>query len=198
MDIIAEDQGVSVRTMIIENELEIAVPVERAWLLLLDIPFVAPCLPGTSLTTVVDERTYEGQVALKLGPVSLAFSGQAVIEEIDPVSRTVRVAAKGREERGRGSAHATVSFTLAQAGEGTRVAVATDLMLAGSIIQYARGAGVITRTAQQLVDQFAERLHQRIESGEVPAGADIKVGSLLWQGIMAGLPNKGPGGTGPT
>ena len=47
--------------MIIENTLELSIPVERAWLLLLDIPFVAPCLPGTQLTRAVDETTFERQ-----------------------------------------------------------------------------------------------------------------------------------------
>lgn len=171
--------------MIIENTLNLGLPPEDAWRTLLNIPFVAPCLPGTKLTKAVDERTFEGMVQLKLGPVSLSFRGEAVIEHIDPDAMKVRVTAKGREDRGRGSAHATVTFQLHEQDGGTRVEVVTDLNLAGSIIQYARGAGVVTKTAQQLVDQFADRLTKRIESGEEPDEAAIKVGSLLWQGLTA-------------
>jgi carbon monoxide dehydrogenase subunit G len=171
--------------VIIENTLDLSLPPEDAWRILLNIPYVAPCLPGTKLTDQVDERTFEGLVQLKLGPVSLSFRGTAVIEEVDPDAMKVRVSAKGREDRGRGSAHADVTFQLHPQGGGTRVSVETDLNLAGSIIQYARGAGVVTKTAQQLVDQFADRLSTRIESGEEPDEEAIKVGSLLWKGLTA-------------
>ena len=71
---------------------------------------------------------------------------------------------------------------------GTEGAVSTDLTLAGSIIQYARGVGIVTKTAQQIVDQFTARLAQRIDSGEVPDGAAIKVGQLLWSSLAGGKP----------
>lgn len=180
------EEGPTVRFgMKIENALSLSLPPDEAWRLLLDIPFVAPCLPGTELTRIVDERTFEGAVRLKLGPVALAFRGQAVIEEVDPDTRTVRVSAKGREDRGRGSAYANVTFRLAPEGAGTRVDVTTELHLAGSIIQYARGASVVERTAQALVNQFATRLETRIESGETPDAEAIKVGSLLWHGVTS-------------
>lgn len=171
--------------MIIDNTLNLSLAPDDAWRTLLNIPYVAPCLPGTKLTNVIDERTFDGTVELKLGPVNLSFRGTAMIEEVDPDAMKVRVSAKGREDRGRGSAHATVTFQLHPAEDGTRVVVHTDLNLAGSIIQYARGAGVVTKTAQHLVDQFAERLTRRIESGEEPDAEAIKVGSLLWQGLTA-------------
>jgi len=173
--------------MKIENSLDLSIPPEDAWHLLLDIPFVAPCLPGAELTKVIDERTFEGLVRLKLGPISLSFKGSAVIEEVDPATKSVIVSAKGREERGRGSAHATINFHIGEAAGNTRVTVVTDLNLAGSIVQYARGVGIVTKTAQQLVDQFAERLTARLESGETPDAEAIKVGSILWKGLKAGL-----------
>lgn len=181
--------------MIIENSIKLPLAMDEAWAILLDITFVAPCLPGTELTNIIDERTFEGTVNLRLGPVALAFNGKAVIEEIDPEMRAVRVSAKGREDRGRGSANADVRFRLSLDDQGTRVDVVTDLQLAGSIIQYARGASVIERTAQSLVDQFAQRLTTRIESGETPDPEAIKVGSLLWQGIKSTVTGKGRNGT---
>lgn len=173
--------------MKIENSLDLSLAPEEAWKILLDIPFIAPCLPGTELTKITDERTFEGTVKLKLGPVSLAFQGEAKIEDVDLDSYTVRISANGREDRGRGAAHADVSFCLVPVGTGTRINVTTDMKLAGSIIQYARGASVIERTAQSLVDQFAKRLEARIESGETPDAEAIKVGSLLWHGIKSSI-----------
>lgn len=173
--------------MLIENEFELSVPVADAWPLLLDIPFVAPCLPGTSLSRVVDDTTYEGKVALRLGPVQLTFAGTAEIVGVDAAASAVAVRASGREERGRGTAHADVVFRLAPSGKGTKVLIATDLTLAGSIVQYARGTQIVSRTAQALVDQFAARLQARLDGGGEPDHAAIRVGSLLWQGLRGGV-----------
>lgn len=173
--------------MKIENALELSLPPDDAWPILLDIPFVAPCLPGTQLTGVIDDATYEGAVALRFGPVHLSFRGTAVIEEVDPEAKRVAVTARGREDRGRGEAHAKVSFRLRETEAGTQVLVVTDLNLAGSLIQYARGAGVVTRTAQELIDQFAANLQARIASGEVPDHKAIGIGSLLWKGLKTSM-----------
>lgn len=169
--------------MKIENALDLPLPVDQSWPLLLDIPFVAPCLPGTELTKIVDDTTFEGAVSLKLGPVGLSFKGVATIEEVDPDKQSVTVSAQGREDRGRGIAHAVMSFCLEETETGTRVSIATDLNLAGTIVQYARASGVVMRTAQQLVDQFAQRLQDRIETGDVPDTQAIKLGSVLWKGL---------------
>jgi carbon monoxide dehydrogenase subunit G len=67
----------------IRNTIDIAAPPERVCAYLLDVEKVAPCMPGTELTEVVDERTWKGKVAMKLGPVRLAFSGTVVLRERD-------------------------------------------------------------------------------------------------------------------
>ena len=175
------------KCMKIENTLNVSLPPDEAWKILLDIPFVAPCLPGTELTQIIDERTFEGTIQLRLGPVALAFQGTVFIEEVDPDARNVQVSAKGRESRGRGTAHADVSFCLVPTDNGTEVRVTTDLNLAGSIVQYARAASMIERTSQSLVDQFTTRLAAQIESGDVPNAEAIKVGSLLWDGIKSSV-----------
>ncbi|HEV3503774.1 MAG TPA: SRPBCC domain-containing protein, partial [Actinomycetes bacterium] len=54
--------------MRIENTVEVDAPLDRVWDLVNDIPRVAPCMPGAALTGVGDDDTYEGTVAVKLGP----------------------------------------------------------------------------------------------------------------------------------
>src|SRR5262245_42051179 len=93
----------SSETMRIENAFTVALPVAEAWATLLDIPAIAPCMPGAELTAVEDERTYRGQVKVRLGPVAVAFQGRAKLEEVDEAARTVRVKASGTETKGRGS-----------------------------------------------------------------------------------------------
>jgi carbon monoxide dehydrogenase subunit G len=159
--------------MKIENSFRVDLPVAEAWTTLLDIPSVAPCMPGAELIAVEDERTYRGRVKVKLGPVAVAFQGQARLDEVDPAARTVRVKASGSEMKGRGSAQADVQFRIQPDGAGSRVDIATDLALAGAVAQYGRAQGVIAETAQVIIDAFAANLQRQIAARH-PAAANTE------------------------
>ncbi len=159
--------------MKIENSFRVDLPVGQTWATLLDIPGIVACMPGAELLDVEDERSYRGQVKVKLGPVAVAFKGRAQLAEIDEAQHRVRAKASGTEEKGRGSAQADVSFRLTPDGAGTRVDVETNLILAGAVAQYGRAQGVIADVAQVMVDQFARNLGQRIAA----SGAQGAVGT---------------------
>jgi carbon monoxide dehydrogenase subunit G len=150
--------------MKIENSFRVDLPMESAWTTLLDIPSLVPCMPGAELLAVEDERSYRGQVKVKLGPVSVAFRGRARLVEVDEAQHLVRATASGTEEKGRGSAQADVSFRLSPDGGGTRVNVVSDIALAGAVAQYGRAQGVIGDVAQVMIDTFAQNLSRTIES----------------------------------
>jgi len=156
--------------MKIENSFRIDLPIESAWMTLLDIPSLVSCMPGAKLLAVEDERSYRGQVILKLGPVSVAFRGRARLVEVDETQHRVQATASGTEEKGRGSAQADVSFQLSPDGSGTRVNVVSDIALAGAVAQYGRAQGVIADMAQVMIDTFAQNLSRMIESA-LPAVA---------------------------
>jgi uncharacterized protein len=157
--------------MQIQNSFAVPVEPATAWRLLLDVPRMARCMPGASLTEARDDRSYAGNVVVKLGPVRLAFAGEARITELDEAGRRAKVEAKGSDTKGRGSAQAKLDFALAADGAGTRVDVTTDLQLTGSVAQYGRGAGLIKEVANQLVGEFAGNLARDIAASEPPAEA---------------------------
>jgi hypothetical protein len=163
--------------MKIENSFRVDLPVSRAWATLLDIPGIVTCMPGAELLGVDDERSYRGQVKVKLGPVAVAFKGRVQLTEVDETQHQVRAKAAGTEEKGRGSAQADVSFRLTPDGAGTRVDVETNLTLAGAVAQYGRAQGVIADVAQVMVDQFARNLGQRIVASGAQPGAGAQAAS---------------------
>ena len=149
--------------MELENTLEVPLPPAEAWKVLLDIERIASCIPGAELTEVVDERTYKGKVAVRLGPVALTLVGQARLEEIDHANHQARLKAQGTDSKGRGSTDSVIDFRLEPAGTGTRVLIRSDVKLAGLIAQYGRGSGMIQSFASQLIAQFGEALKTQIE-----------------------------------
>src|SRR5690348_12144364 len=179
-----------------DNTFEVPLPPAEAWPVLMDIQRIAPCMPGAQLTEVVDDRTYKGNIGVRLGPVALTFAGTVRFEEIDDANRTARVKAQGTDAKGRGGANAAASFRLEPAGGGSKVLVHTDLTLSGAVAQYGRGVGMIQATAAQLMKQFADNLKKQLASpAETPAGtkpisAASLAGQVAWTAIKDKLGGK--------
>ncbi|HEU4396941.1 MAG TPA: SRPBCC family protein [Actinomycetota bacterium] len=158
--------------MRIENVVEVDAPVDRVWALVNDIPRVAPCMPGAALTGVVDEKTYEGTVAVKLGPLRMTYKGKVVIEEVDETGRSARLAASGKDTKGAGTARATVETRLEPVGDAhTRMSVTSDVQLTGRVASFGRG-GAINDVATRLFGEFADCLRATLEAEGAPAAAE--------------------------
>jgi carbon monoxide dehydrogenase subunit G len=158
----------------IGNSFEVPLSPDEAWRVLMDIPRIAPCLPGAELTGISGDNTYNGRVAVKLGPVALAFAGEVKFTEIDQANLRARARAQGKDSKGRGGAHADVDFHLEPTASGSRVLVRTELMLSGAIAQYGRASGLIQDVASQLIGEFASALKAQLDACETPAPAPPK------------------------
>jgi len=157
--------------MRIENVVEVDAPVDRVWALVNDIPRVAPCMPGGALTNVVDEQTYEGTVAVKLGPLRMSYKGTVVIQDVDEAGRSARLAASGKDTKGAGTARATVDTRLEPVGDTrTRMSVASDVQLTGRVASFGRG-GAINDVATRLFREFADCLRATLEAEQAATAA---------------------------
>jgi uncharacterized protein len=155
--------------MEIENEFSVAAPADRLWSHLLDVERIAPCLPGAELTETVDERTWKGKVNMKLGPVSMTFSGTVAIEERDEAGHRVVLRAKGTESNGKGAANATVTSWLEPGAGTTTVKMVADIQLTGAVAQLSRG--LLPEVSRKLTQQFADCLQETMLGGEEPSPA---------------------------
>ena len=97
---------------------------------------------------------------VKLGPISLSFLTDVTREDVDEAGRRVRLAAKAREERGRGAADATIESWLGAAEGRTRVTTATDLALTGKAAQF--GRSLVQDVTAQLLQSFADCLEDQL------------------------------------
>lgn len=155
--------------MRIESSFEVPVAPEKAWELLMDVPRVIPCMPGATLTETIDDANWKAKMNVKLGPISLTFDTDVKREEADVAARRARLSAQARESRGRGAASATIESSLAALDGGTRVDVATDLMLTGAVAQY--GRGIVEDVSQQMVQRFADCLKAQLVAAPAEAVA---------------------------
>ena len=145
--------------MKMENEFTVEAPVEQAWETLLDLERITPCLPGAALQEESGDE-YKGTMTIRLGPVTQKYNGTVSFEETDEESRRAVLKADGKDARGQGTASATITSTLTEEDDGTKVHVETDMHLTGRAAQF--GRGVQQEVATKLINQFAECLEKEI------------------------------------
>jgi uncharacterized protein len=148
--------------MLIKHDFEVPVDVDKVWEFCQDIPQVAACLPGASLTDEIGPDQYAGNVGIRLGPVQMQFAGQAAVTERDHANRTIVVDASGADEKGRGQANLGLTARLVPTATGTRVEVEQDLELSGAAAQY--GRGMISDVSAVMMRDFATNMQTRIDA----------------------------------
>lgn len=155
--------------MKIAQEIEVPAPIERVWAFFDDVPRVASCMPGATLSKIVDEKTFDGNVAIKVGPVAVNYQGRLLIEERDDGAHIVHLKANGKDRKGAGTASAKIVATLTElAPNRTKLAVDSDVQLSGRIASLGRG---VQDVAGKLFTEFGNRMSAEIASGEAAAHA---------------------------
>jgi len=151
--------------MKIANEFTVSAPIEEAWDVLIDLEQVIPLMPGAQMTGH-DGDDVLGKVKIKVGPVTSEFNGKVHFVERDREQRRAVIDAKGKEARGTGNAAATVTATLHEAGDQTRVTVDTDLKIVGKLAQF--GSGMLQQVSEKLLGQFVESLEAKLAKDHAP------------------------------
>ena len=147
----------------LDNSFTVPVPPEQAWDVLLDVERIAPCMPGASVTSVEGDEI-EGQVKVKLGPLSLTYKGTAKFIDKDQAAHSISIEATGKETRGSGTASATVQANLTP-GDGagqTLVSIHTSLNVTGKPAQF--GRSLLPEVSGKLIQQFATNLEAMINA----------------------------------
>lgn len=151
--------------MELEHSFTVPADIDTAWNTLLDVERIAMCMPGATLLNVEGD-TFNGQVKIKLGPITMVFGGAASFVEKDLANHRLVINASGSETKGTSTAQAIVTTQLiAESPNLTRVDVNTDLAITGKPAQF--GRGVMSDVAGRIIGQFAGNLEGVIAEGSV-------------------------------
>lgn len=170
----------------IEESFRVDAPVDQVWSFLVDPERVVVCLPGASLTGSTGERSYEGTVKVKVGPVTATYKGTVEFTEVDEEAHRVTVVGEGMEKAGGGQAKMTMVSTVSALPEGgSEVRVEQDVEVVGKLAQF--GRGMVQEVGKQLFNQFTECARKRLEEGAGDGGAGAEGGGA------SGTGRSGPG-----
>jgi carbon monoxide dehydrogenase subunit G len=165
------------------HEFTVPASVEDAWAAFNDLERITPCFPGAALTSF-DGETFAGGVKVKLGPISMQYTGTGKFLERDDVAHRAVIEAKGKDKRGNGTAAATVTAELADAGDKrTNVRVRTDLNVTGKPAQF--GRGVMQDVSDKLLGQFATCLESRLAA---PEASESSRAAAADEAVASGVP----------
>jgi len=159
-------------------------PPETVWEFFGRIGEVAACLPGASLAGEPEDGHVEGQIKVKVGPISAAFQGVAELSR-DDAARTGTITGSGKDARSNSSTRGMITYAVVpgeQPGQ-TRVEIDVGYTLTGMLAQFGR-SGLVQDVAGRLTAAFAQNLEARLagdpagSAGTLPA-SELDAGSLV-------------------
>jgi carbon monoxide dehydrogenase subunit G len=138
--------------VVLDHSFETAKPIDERYATILDLERVVPCVEGGSVLEPVDADSVKAEIKVKMGAMSMTFTGTVEIVEQDAAAHRVLMRVKSREAGGQGYANADVTFALTDGG-GT---IHTNAQITGKAASM--GEGVMAGVLEALIADFAGKL----------------------------------------
>ena len=127
-------------------------PLDESYATILDLERVIPCVEGGSVLEATAPDSVKAEIKVKMGAMSMTFTGTVEVVEQDPDAHRVVMNVKSREAGGQGHATATVEFVLTDGG-GT---IHTNAQITGKAASM--GEGVVVGVLDALITDFSGKL----------------------------------------
>ena len=127
-------------------------PTDELWEAITDLELLVPCVEGGSVTEKTGDDSVKAEILVKMGAMSMKFTGTVEIAEQDADAHRALMRVKSREAKGQGYANADVTFTLNDGGG--------DIHTAAQITGKAAsmGEGVVQSVLDALIKDFTQKL----------------------------------------
>lgn len=149
--------------MRLENRCVVPAGRDAAWDLVMDLPRVAPCVPGLSELESDGEDGYKGVLQAQAGPMRVNLSGTVRIVSRDDERGEARFLLEAADRRLGGSVKTTLDLRMDPTDDGkTELTITTDTAFMGALGTL--GQPIIRRKAAATVEEFAKNLAGMVES----------------------------------
>lgn len=138
--------------VVLDHPFSTARSIDDSFATILDLDRVIPCVEGATVLERTGPDAVKAQIKVKMGAMSLTFSGTLEITEQDAAAHRAVLTVKSREAGGQGFANATITFQLHDGG-GT---IHTNAQITGKAASM--GEGVVSGVLDALVTDFAGKL----------------------------------------
>lgn len=158
----------------LQETFTVQAPIERVWTFMMDPENVAACMPGASLTELIDDKKFVGTVKVKIGAITAKYSGTITYTTADETQGLVVMTVEAKEKGG-GTVTGTITSKLvALSATETEVACESSVDMTGRIVQV--GRGMIEGVAGQIIGKFIKNVKTLLEVEPAAAAAPATAG----------------------
>jgi hypothetical protein len=125
---------------------------DKAWGVISDINKLIPCVPGAKVLEADSQTKAKAEIDVKMGSMSMKFSGPVEIVEQDAGSKRAVIKANAKEAGGQSNADGQVTITIG--GDGGNVEGTANVSGKAASM----GEGTVQAVLEQLVKQFGANL----------------------------------------
>ena len=146
--------------MKIEGQYTFDGPREVLWELVRDPNVLATCLPGTQSMRQVGEHEYEGEIGIRVGPISGAFAGKLFVSnEVPPASCTLTVEGTGKV----GFLKGVGNIDMSEQGQGkTLMKYTGEVQIGGKVASV--GQRLFDSVSRGMIEQALGKLNETLKA----------------------------------
>jgi len=127
-------------------------PIDESYAAILDLERLVPCVEGGSVLERTGPNSVRAEIKVKMGAMSMSFTGTVEIVEQDAAAHRVAMSVKSKEAGGQGHANANVVIALSDGGG----MIHTNAQITGTAASM--GEGVVVGVLDALIKDFAGKL----------------------------------------
>ncbi len=123
---------------------------QQSWAVVTDLNKLIPCVPGAKVLSADSPSKAQAEITVKMGSMGMVFTGP--VEILSQDGTTAKIKANTREKGGQSNASGDVTISVS----GNNVSISADAQVSGKAASM--GEGTIVAVLTQLVKSFAGNL----------------------------------------
>ena len=148
--------------MLIEGKFTMKAPIQQVWDFLLEPGTLASCIPGAEKMEPVDDKTWEGVVKQKVGPIGIKLNFTQTLTEIDP-PKHVKAVGRGSAVGGAGTFTQETIVDLTEISKDeVEVAYRSNVSIVGRLATF--GERIMRAKVNKVGEEFTRNLQEKLKS----------------------------------
>ena len=148
--------------MKIEGKFTMKAPIKEVWDFLLAPGTLVSCIPGAEKMEPVDDKTWEGIVKQKVGPIGVKLSFTQSLTEVDP-PKHIKAVGRGSAAGGAGTfTQETIVDLKETSGGEVEVAYSSNVSMVGRLATF--GERIMRAKVNKVGNEFIQNLQNKLES----------------------------------
>jgi len=147
--------------MKIEGKFTMKAPIQKVWDFLLAPGTLVSCIPGAEKMEPVDDKTWEGIVKQKVGPISVKLQFTQTFVEIEP-PKHLKAVGRGTAAGGAGTFSQETIVDMKELGGGeVEIAYSSNVSMVGRLATF--GERIMRAKVNKVGEQFIQNLQNALK-----------------------------------